>query len=686
MINLTRDQQEILKQIEQFFAGVDKIFLLKGSAGTGKTTIIRLITDVLRRNDIPFSLMAPTGKAASVIQARTGHEARTIHSCIYSFDGLEEVKEDGKSNDDDDDVTPLYKFRTRDCGGTSISIVDEASMVSNNYSDSGILRFGSGYLLDDLIAYSGILRSDLKSKIIFVGDPYQLSPVGSARPVALDAGYLRENYRVGVDEGELITPVRFGESPGILKNATFLRDRLISGVIGNLLIEENEGCSFLLAGEDVVDCYLEAYHQGKESVMISSTNADTWLYNTSVRDRLYGFEAPLREGEQLMVVQNRYSPNGVPLLNGDIVTVKKVFEPFERTVKMKRGKKILTEVLHFRKIEVGFPGLEGDFVATVLIIEDLLFGMDRDLTRNQMIALYVDFIQRHKHLKRKSAEFTKALMNDDFFNALRVKFCHAITCHKAQGSEWGKVFVDPATYHNSLSREYVRWLYTAVTRARLELKMISDRFHNGKTRLSIEEGTPELVPVQEVPADYTPLSVLKAGISGYLEGRGFRVDFITELQWRLRYSVASDRGQLVFDVIYNGANKITSVMFQNPVSEVQSLVETRLREVAAGLMNKVFITIPTGEPEITGIPTEPAVTDVLIGRVGSVVSASGASVRRIDHMPWRLRCRIADRENVMTADISYKKNGTPTAIEVKTQNSSSAEFAKEISLLISNRI
>ncbi|GJQ33078.1 MAG: hypothetical protein HBSAPP04_19170 [Ignavibacteriaceae bacterium] len=686
MNQLTHDQQEILKKIEQFFAGDDRIFLLKGSAGTGKTTMIRLITEVLQKNDLGFSLMAPTGKAASVIQARTGHPARTIHSCIYSFDGLEEVKEDSKSNDDDDDVTPLYKFRTRDCSGTSISIVDEASMVSNNYSDSGILRFGSGYLLDDLISYSGILRGDLKSKIIFVGDPYQLSPVGSARPVALDAGYMRENYRVGVDEGELITPVRFGESPGILKNATFLRDRLISGVIGNLLIEENEGCSFLQAGEDVVDSYLEAFDQGLEAVMISSTNADTWLYNTSVRDRLYGFEAPLRRGEKLMIVQNRHFPNGVPLLNGDIVTVKKVFEPFERTVRMKRGKKIFTEVLHFRKIEIEFPGSEGEISVPVLMIEDLLFGKDRDLTRNQMIALYVDFIQRHKHLKRKSAEFAKALMSDEFFNALRVKFCHAITCHKAQGSEWGEVFVDPVTYHNSLSREYVRWLYTAVTRSRLELIMMSDRFHNGRTRLSLEEGTPELVPIQEVVAGSGPLEVLKTGVTEYVEGLGYFVVAITELQWRLRYSVKNDGADLSFDIIYNGAMKVTSVMFPESSTGEMSIPERRLREVAGRLVNKVFLAFPNREPEITGTPSDPAVTDVLIQRVERVISPSGASVRRIDHMPWRLRCKIADSENIMTADISYKKNGTPTAIEVKTQNSSSAEFAKEISLLISNRI
>ncbi len=685
-MQLTHDQKELLNKIELFFAGEDKIFLLKGSAGTGKTTIIRLITDVLSRNNIKFSLMAPTGKAATVIQARTGHEARTIHLCIYMFNGLEEVKEDSKSSDEDDDVTPLYRFKTRDCEGTSILIVDEASMVSNNYSDSGILRFGSGYLLDDLVSFSGILRDDLGSKIIFVGDPYQLSPVGSGISVALDAGYLRENYNVGVDEGELFTPVRFGDSPGILQNATFLRDRLVSGVIGNIQIEERQGCSFLLAGEDVVGHYLDTFNQGRESVIISSTNADTYLYNTSVRDRLYGFEAPLRAGEKLMIVQNRHFPNGVVLLNGDIVTVSKVLEPQEVHVRMKRGKAIITEDLHFRKVVIEIPGQSRVESVTLMIIEDLLFGTGRDLTRNQIIALYVDFMKRHRGLKRKSAEFVNALAADELFNALRVKFCHAITCHKAQGSEWERVFVDPVTYHNSLSREYIRWLYTAVTRARTELIMLSDKFHNGKTRLSLEEGIPELVPVQEVPADSSPLFVLRSGVTCYLEGHGFVVESVIELEWRLRFTVVVEAAPCKFDVIYNGGYKVTSVMFGDAQPDDQGVTGKRLREVTIRLINKVFVTIPEGKPDIIGTPTDPAVTDVLIGRVGEVISASGASIRGVEHMPWRVRFKIADAENVMITDISYKKNGTPTAIEAKTRNSSSPEFSKEISLLISNRI
>ncbi|KAA0254062.1 MAG: hypothetical protein EDM75_11345, partial [Chlorobiota bacterium] len=179
---------------------------------------------------------------------------------------------------------------------------------------------------------------------------------------------------------------------------------------------------------------------------------------------------------------------------------------------------------------------------------------------------------------------------------------------------------------------------------------------------------------------------LKTGVTEYVEGLGYFVVAITELQWRLRYSVKNDGADLSFDIIYNGAMKVTSVMFPESSTGEMSIPERRLREVAGRLVNKVFLAFPNREPEITGTPSDPAVTDVLIQRVERVISPSGASVRRIDHMPWRLRCKIADSENIMTADISYKKNGTPTAIEVKTQNSSSAEFAKEISLLISNRI
>lgn len=683
-IILTTDQQNAITKIGEFLSRDDKIFLLKGSAGTGKTTIIRIITQILKEKEISHTLMAPTGKAAKVISERTGEEARTIHSAIYSFDKLSEVK-DFSTTKEDDDATPLYCFKLKDCPGSQIIIVDEASMIGNAYSDSGILRFGSGYLLDDLINYSGVCRDNISSKIIFVGDPFQLSPIGSNHSVALDADWLEESFEVGVCEGELLTPVRFGENSGILENATLLRDRLVSGVIGNIKFAENSNCSFIPRTESITNCYLDTLNSGEDSVIIASTNATTHLYNMSVREKIFGEDAPLQKNENLMIVQNRHFTNGTVLLNGDTVTVREIFEAEKRTVRMRNGGKILEVALNFRDIEIGIPSFPEEKRQRVTIIENLLFGNERDLSRIQIRALYVDFILRNQGLKRGTSEFGIALSNDKWFNALRVKFCHAITCHKAQGSEWNTVFLDPVTFHNSLSKEMVRWLYTAVTRAKTKLNLYDDDFSRSNTSLSFVDGSPEVVAVRIVPATVAPLEILKTGVTGFIKDHGFAVEEVVELQWRLRITVVSESEKHLLDVLHNSGWKITSVQVDER-NRHRSIAGKRIKETGQKLINKTFRVIPEGTLLESGTPTLPDISAVLIKRTNNLLAESGAFVCSVNHQQWRERMEITNGDDLMTFDISYKKNGTPSAIEVKAANSSSAEFAKDISSIISARI
>lgn len=684
-IELTADQKVVITQIGEFLSGDGKIFLLKGSAGTGKTTILRIITQLLREKEILHTLMAPTGKAAKVISERTGEEARTIHSSIYQFDKLVEIKDFSKS-EDEDDATPMYCFKPKDCPGSNIIIVDEASMIGNEYSDSGTLRFGSGYLLDDLINYSGVCRDDINSKIIFVGDPFQLSPIGSGHSVALDAYWLEDFYDVEVHEGELLTPVRFGENSGILDNAVNLRDRLVSGVIGNIKLTENKNCQFFPRSESITGKYLETLNSGEDCVMIASTNSATHLYNMSVRESILGENTALCVDEKLMIVQNSHFTNGVVLLNGDAVIVREVFEAEKRSVRMKNGGKILEVELNFRDIEIGIPRFPVEIRQRVTIIEDLLFGNERDLSRNQIRALYVDFIQRNRDLKSGTSEFAVKLANDNRFNALRVKFCHAITCHKAQGSEWNTVFLDPVTFHNKLSKELVRWLYTAVTRAKSKLFLYDDNFSMSNTSLSFTDGNPEIVAVRNVPATLRPIEILKTGVTGFIKDHGFAVEEVVELQWRLRCTVTSENEKQILDVIHNSGWKITSVQIDERYQPGRSISNKRLKEAGQKLINKAFRMIPEGMLLESGTPTLPDVSAVLIKRTNKLLADSGATICSVNHQQWRERMEITNGDDLMTLDISYKKNGTPSAIEVKAANSTSAEFAKDISSLISSRI
>lgn len=688
MITLTHDQQKVIDQISAFFAGNSKIFLLKGSAGTGKTTIIRIIIDQLKKKNLKFALMAPTGKAAGVIRDKTNAMATTIHSAIYEFDKFVELKEPSDKHDpEEDNVLPLYKFALKDTPGTQIYIVDEASMIGNSYSEGLLVQFGSGYLLDDLVKYSGIQSKNLHSKIIFVGDPYQLPPVGSRKSFALDVEYLEENYDVLVEEGELLTPVRFKDNAGLLENSTFLRDRLISGVIGNIRISENDNCSFLSEESDLPDTYLSDFDPANPPVIIASTNSITHLYNETIRERLYGEDPPLKIGERLMVIKNHFRGMGMILYNGDLIEVVEVNPyPEEKTIKYKSGKKLIEIVLTFRSIKATFETAEGKQTTGFLIIDNLLFNNKKDLTHEEVRALYLDFLYRHKGFRKGSPEFLQELMNDNYFNALRVKFSYAITCHKAQGSEWNKVFVDPETWYKTPCRDYLSWLYTAITRSKQHLYLLSDGLHQRNTSISFKETVPSLILVDDDLQNSTPPDLIKKGVSGILYENGFRVVGFNLMSYRIRVEIDLTDISVLADIIYNGQMRITSYSFINPIGLENLAGIKRLTETLDLLKNKIFRVAPAPDLIESGTPTEPAISITLLQRINDISECVDARVSRLSHFPWRERYEIATKENLMTMDISYKKNGTLTLIEVNPEASTSEEFVNEISSLILKKI
>lgn len=688
MITLTEDQQKVIKQISAFFEGNSKIFLLKGSAGTGKTTIIRIIINMLSEKNLHFDLMAPTGKAAGVIREKTNAMATTIHTAIYGFDKFIEIKEPSDQQDSEEgNVLPLYKFALKDTPGSQIFIVDEASMIGNSYSEGLLVQFGSGYLLDDLVKYSGIQSKNLHSKIIFVGDPYQLPPVGSRKSFALDADYLEENYDVPIDEGELFTPVRFTANAGLLENSTFLRDRLISGVIGNIRISENNNCSFLSDDNNLSDIYLSDFNAANPPVIIAATNSITHLYNETIRERLYGEDSPLNIGERLMVIKNHYRGMGTTLYNGDLIEVVEVHpSPEEKTIRYKSGKKLIEIVLTFRSIKATFETAEGKQTTQFLIIENLLFNNKRDLTHEEVRALYLDFIYRNKKLKPGSPEFVKELMNDNYFNALRVKFSYAITCHKAQGSEWNNVFVDPGTWYKTPCRDYVSWLYTAITRSKQHLYLLSDGLRMSNTAITFKETAPSLILVNHELQNYAQPDLIKMGVSGFLAENGFRVVGFNLMSYRIRVEIDLTDFSVFVDIIFNGQMKITSYSLITPVGFEDLAGIKRLMETLDSLKNKIFRAAPVSDFVEAGTPSEPAVSITLLQRINDITNGVDARISGLSHFPWRERYEISNKNELMTLDISYKKNGTPTLIEVNPEASTSDEFVKEISSLILKKI
>ncbi|MBL0078485.1 MAG: AAA family ATPase [Bacteroidetes bacterium] len=472
-LNLSQGQETALTKLEAFLASPVQVFMLKGYAGSGKTTILKGLVEYLNLNKKEFILMAPTGRAAKVLRDKTGHGV-TIHKGIYNFAKLESVNQ---NSEDDAEHSFHYYFPINEAGTSEkIIIVDESSMISSVESKNELFTFGTNILLNDLMTFARLQTS--KSKVIFVGDPAQLPPYGDSKSLALDKNYFND-LGIVVEETEMTEVLRQGDNL-ILKNAKQIRELLAYEKRNKLQFQFDEDSFIKTQGEDVVRKFADLFPVPEigNGIVISYSNAQCYHYNIAIRERIFPDQTYAVPGDLLLINNNNYHTYGAELFNGDIAKVISV-NPEIVTQSAPvfcdvNGVKVRKNInLNFRKIVIRIPSHPDEI--NCYIIDSLLHSINRDLTICEMKSLYINFMMRFngEQKKRKDAgeiyfkvgsdEFKQALKNDPFFNALKVKFGYAITCHKAQGGEWDKVFVD---YHGrvSLKTDPLKWCYTATTR------------------------------------------------------------------------------------------------------------------------------------------------------------------------------------------------------------------------------
>lgn len=471
---LTTDQAQLAGALQHFFAASDpRIFLLQGYAGSGKTFIIRRLAEALARAKRDFALLAPTGRAARILGLRSGFPARTLHSHIYSINRVREYEKNADSFQ--------FQFELDGEAGRSadqVLIVDEASMIGDTPGAQEFIRFGSGRLLTDLLKYARVGVAGLDTRIVFVGDPAQLPPVTDQISPALSESYLKNQFRLDCVGYELTGVVRQEENHPILNAATELRKTLKSGRLNRLAVPENPPAIRAVKSDDAARLIAEALRAKRieETILITHTNEAALKYNESARGLLFGDEhAALKPGDRLLINAN----NGLwRLLNGDFVTVLDVGDAADPHPVAMRDQPLQTPI--FRKATLTWMGPDNEAICREgLLLENLLGSRERDLTREMQMALYVDFKNRHPKLKPHSREFEMALREDEYFNAVRVKYGYAVTGHKAQGGEWDRVIVDFQSGGGWDNPDYFRWCYTAITRARRELLTVNTpRFVN----------------------------------------------------------------------------------------------------------------------------------------------------------------------------------------------------------------
>lgn len=464
-MKLTAHQEVAFNRIKAFVNDPEKrVFVLKGYAGTGKTTLARFIVEWLdnSQNGWRAMLLASTGRAARILSTKTGWETDTVHGHIYRFDVLEE---EGApyAEEETGQLTLVFGLKTSTATGRVLYIVDEASMISHLPSAGfHVAKFGSGVLLDDLFEFAGG-----ENKILFIGDPAQLPPVvekGAFSP-ALFAEFLQKRYGVVAEEAELTEVLRQKEGHAILELATGIRNCLMRKEFGDweaMMRYEGQGIFRPFTQQIMIKRYLERVRHGYDkAVILTHSNKQAYYLNITMRKILQGGYKPFPEvGEVLLVTQNSYY---VPLANGDQVILRSV---------EKGG---IRKGIKFLKVTV--EAVHNGEVYETLMIQDFLFNEAPNLSPDDSRKLLIDFDQRARKagLKRNSEPYQDAMRQDPFLNALRAKFGYAVTCHKAQGGEWPHCFINLSDTLNMLDPETrYRWLYTAVSRAQqfLDIKPV----------------------------------------------------------------------------------------------------------------------------------------------------------------------------------------------------------------------
>ena len=459
-MELTTQQNKVFEQIKAFLDSDASVFILRGYAGTGKTTMVKVIADYIKQSR-QLVMMAPTGRAARVLNKKTGHDAFTIHKAIYGKAHVQPKKVKDVAESEFKFVFPINQSEN---GGNIVAIVDEASMVCSRKIDHELFMFGTDNQMDDLLTF---VRPSFGGKVIFVGDPAQLPPVGESVSNALRAEYFQEKG-LKVVEAELTEVLRQKNDSVILKNAMMIRDLLKKDKRNQLVFEEQKDDVEMVPSEQFLDKYLKYRKESDrhDSVIICFSNKSANRYNRDIRKALYGGDVPLRENDILLITQNNYR---LGLMNGEFVPVLSVGARTQQSapVYAQIGGKKERIVITLNFIQVTVPDGNGN-PKPCMLLEDLLTSDKATISIDENRALYINFCMRHPDLKQDTEAFAEALLNDVYYNAIRAKYGYAVTGHKCQGGEWGKVFVD-YTGRTGLDDDSLRWAYTATTRAQKTL-------------------------------------------------------------------------------------------------------------------------------------------------------------------------------------------------------------------------
>ena len=447
----TKSQLIWFSEISSFILSknLNSVFILKGYAGSGKTTLLGSLVHQLNTINHKAILIAPTGRAAKVMSTYSNHPAQTIHKQIYNT----KSEERGKI---------IFRLK-KNTNKNTIFIVDEASMIGNEIIETEFSKNNS--LLNDLVKY---VRDGFNCKLLMVGDPAQLPPINLTISPALDLEILKGFFFDKVFTVELTFVVRQKQNSGILKNATTIRKQINQNIYDQFRFNIR-GCNDIqnLNERNIIFEVVESAYNNSgidQTVFIVRSNKRAYLFNKQIRREVLNLEDELSIGDRLMVLKNNYfwlqhaSKPGF-IANGDIIEI----------IKIKSKKEIYG--FSFAEVQVVLVDYPEELPFETILLLDTLEIKTASLPFEEVNKLYKNIMEDYVDEKSKFKQLTKVKENK-FFNALQVKYSYAITCHKSQGGQWENVFIEKPYLPNGLNKEYLRWLYTAITRATKKLYLM----------------------------------------------------------------------------------------------------------------------------------------------------------------------------------------------------------------------
>ena len=754
---LNEDQKGFVRAIADFLNDKNKsVFILQGCAGSGKTFLMQGVANYLQSKKKAFCLIAPTGKAAKVLTNKSGFEASTIHRNIYSFNKIIEAENKERNIEDDflkaqvvgeSEWIRQFSLKDNEDDISSVYIVDESSLIGNTEVDSEILKFGSGKLLHDLLKYINPDYKKNKRKVIFIGDMYQLPPIkmNYSPALSVEAVFKECPYLESLDAIQaymLQSVVRQKEDSGVLKVATYLREKLKNQHFNELFIEEQPQDVIKITHDQFISTYMEAViKKGLNQVIaIAYTNASVDIYNRLIREQLFPQQEEITVDDRLMIVMNACIGDEY-VLNGDFVRVVQVGDRIVRKVKMREEEVKLL----FRDVVIEFEGKKH----SVFLLETVLLSKERSLTKTERKALYKDFMIRHSNeiataakmgKKKRHEKITELLLTDKYINALQVKYGYAITCHKSQGSEWDTVFLDCDLKRGYRNRETFQWFYTGVTRSSNQLYLVDmprNLAMDGNIRTYTQSGRTNSIDTnisastvatvtntfsapqtsvcseaelrKQVSCNWDGMSVAAQQIVLHmLRALGEIPCTITDVvDYAYHVIVTLELGDVTgrVKVHYNGKNSITKFgnvdaiisvdIFQriitiegkSTVPQVQPLVQNPF--IADGSVDESMLdsVVPNteGHSVVDTFAYPPEYEYFLkeyMQRLQKKLASMGIEITQIESMNFRLRTTFIRGHQSAVLDICYKINGTISSVGELSSRCNDKAFTEEVKAYI----